>query len=256
CIRDSASPAVAERLGDRPRDIRSAAGDFKVRVAGIRPTTPAAPGADYLLVNAADLTQRAPTTLLVTGAKLDGGALRRTVAGFGEESRAPFTVRLRTDERKTFVNTPMQEGAERIYAAAIAAGAGYALLALLLSLSQTAPERLTLLARLRTMGLTTRQGRQLLGLEVLPQALLATVGGAFVGWGTVVLLAPGVDLGRLALTAASDVTLDGAPLRVDPWSLALPALGVLALAGAVSAVQAWWAGRRGSINELRAGDSR
>lgn len=248
-----ASPAVAERLGSQPRDIQSAAGDFKVRVAEIHRDTPAAPGNDYLLVNAADLTRRAPTTLLVSGAKLDGAALGRTVAGFGETA---FTVQLRTEERKRFVNTPMQEGAERIYAAAIAAGAGYALLALLLSLSQTAPERVTLLARLRTMGLTTRQGRQLLGLEVLPQALLAAVGGALVGWATVVLLAPGVDLVRLALTATSDVPLDGAPLRADPWSLVLPAAGVLALAGAVSVVQAWWAGRQGSINELRAGDSR
>ncbi|MET9554835.1 FtsX-like permease family protein [Streptomyces sp. NPDC006645] len=251
-----ASPAIAERLGEGPRDIQSPAGDFKVRVAAIRSNTPAAPGAEYLLVNAADLTQRAPTTLLVTGAELDGAALRRTVAGFGERTRTPLTVKLRAEERKTFVNTPMQEGAERIYAAAIAAGAGYALLALLLSLSQTAPERLTLLARLRTMGLTRRQGRRLLALEVLPQALLAAVGGAFVGWATVVLLAPGVDLVRLALTATSDVTLDGAPLRADPWSLVLPAVGVLALAAAVSVVQAWWAGRRGSINELRAGDSR
>ncbi|MFE9292564.1 FtsX-like permease family protein [Streptomyces niveus] len=251
-----ASPAVAERLGEQPRDIQSAAGDFKVRVAEIRANTPGAPGGDYLLVNAADLTQRAPTTLLVTGGGLDGDALRRTVADFGAETGDELTVKLRSDERKAFVNTPMQEGAERIYAAAIAAGAGYALLALLLSLSQTAPERLTLLARLRTMGLTRRQGRQLLGLEVLPQALLAAVGGAFVGWATVVLLAPGVDLVQLALTATSDVTLDGAPLRADPWSLVLPAVGVLALAAAVSVVQAWWAGRQGSINELRAGDSR
>lgn len=255
-----ASPAVAERLGDGPRDIQSAAGDFKVRVAEIHRNTPASPGADYLLVNAADLTQRAPTTLLVTGGELDGGALRRAIAGFGGEPGNGLTVKLRSDERKTFVNTPMQEGAERIYAAAIAAGAGYALLALLLSLSQTAPERLTLLARLRTMGLTTRQGRQLLGLEVLPQALLAAVGGALVGWATVVLLAPGVDLVRLALTATSDVTsdvsLDGAPLRADPWSLVLPAVGVLALAAGVSVIQAWWAGRQGSIKELRAGDSR
>ncbi|WP_242574967.1 FtsX-like permease family protein [Streptomyces sp. NP-1717] len=247
-----ASPGVAERLGDRAHDIRSEAGDFKVRVAEVRGNTPAAPGTDYLLVNAADLTNRAPTMLLVGGAELDGAALRRTVAGF----EGDFGVKLRAEERRAFVNTPMQEGAERIYAAAIAAGAGYALLALLLSLSQTAPERVTLLARLRTMGLTTRQGRQLLGLEVLPQALLAAVGGALVGWATVVLLAPGVDLVRLALNATSDVTLDGAPLRADPWSLVLPAVGVLALAAAVSVVQAWWAGRQGSINELRAGDSR
>jgi putative ABC transport system permease protein len=122
---------------------------------------------------------------------------------------------------------------------------------------QAAPERATLLARLRTMGLTTRQGRQLLGLEALPQALLAAVGGILVGWATIRLLAPGVDLVRLALAAApGSAPLDSASLRADPWSLALPAAAVVLLAGAVAAVQAWWAGRRGSITELRAGDTR
>lgn len=91
----------------------------------------------------------------------------------------------------------------------------------------------------------------------MPQALLAAVGGLLVGWATIALLAPGVDLVQLALSSGpgSDA-LDTAPLQADPWSLALPALGVVALAAAVAAVQAWWAGRRGSITELRAGDTR
>lgn len=248
-----ASPAVAERLGERPRDIRSQAGDFKVRVVGTVTRTPAVDTAGFLIVDAASLTHRQTTTLLVTGASLDAKALR----GAAHRAGSTFAVQLRSEERAAFVDTPMQSGAEGIYAAAIAAGAGYALLAVLLSLLQTAPERTALLARLRTMGLTLRQGRRLLGLEAMPQALLAAVGGLLVGWSTIVLLAPGVDLVQLALSSGpgSDA-LDTAPLRADPWSLALPALGVVALAATVAAVQAWWAGRRGSITELRAGDTR
>ncbi|MEU0832750.1 FtsX-like permease family protein [Streptomyces sp. NPDC005969] len=248
-----ASPTVAEQLGERPRDIKSLAGNFKVQVVGTVPRTPAVDNGDFLIVDAASLTQRQTTTLLVTGDSLDTKALRAATHRAG----STYFVVLRSEERAAFVDTPMQSGAERIYAAAIAAGAGYALLAVLLSLLQTAPERSSLLARLRTMGLTRRQGRRLLGLEAMPQALLAAVGGLLVGWATIALLAPGVDLVQLALSSGpgSDV-LDTAPLRADPWSLALPALGVVALAAAVAAVQAWWAGRRGSITELRAGDTR
>ncbi|MFH8471732.1 FtsX-like permease family protein [Streptomyces sp. NPDC018000] len=247
------SPSVAERLGDGPRDLSTAAGNFKVRVAGTVLRTPAVSDSDFVIVDASSLSRRQTTTLLVTGGSLDAKALRTATHHAGKD----FSLRLRSEERQAFVDTPMQRGAEGIYTAAVAAGAGYALLAVLLSLLQTAPERTALLARLRTMGLTPRQGRRLLGLEAMPQVLLAAVGGLFVGWATTALLAPGVDLVSLALFAgprsgATDTVL----LRADPWSLTLPALGVVVLAAAVAAVQAWWAGRRGPITELRAGDPR
>ncbi|WP_137994687.1 FtsX-like permease family protein [Streptomyces vilmorinianum] len=248
-----ASPEVAERLGTEPQDVVAAAGEFKVRIVAVRSSTPALPGADFLLVNAADLTHRADTVLLASGPSVDGEALRSAVA----KKSPDFSVVLRTEQRAAYVDSPMQAGAERIYLAAIGVGAGYAVLAVLLSLLQSAPERATLLARLRTMGLTRRQGRRLLGLEALPQALLAAVGGTLVGWATILLLAPGVDLVRLSLAAAPGLaTLDGAPLRADPWSLGLPAVSVVVLTGVAAALQAWWSTRRGSIKELRAGDAR
>ncbi|MFF7848493.1 FtsX-like permease family protein [Streptomyces sp. NPDC007910] len=247
-----ASPSVAERLGREPLEVVAAAGTFRVEVVGVRSATPALPGEDFLLVNGADLTRRAATALLVTG-PVDGAALRKTVK---ERSNA-FTVTLRSEERATYVDSPLQSGAERIYLGAIGAGAGYAVVAVLLSLAQSAPERNALLARLRTMGLTRKQGRRLLGLEALPQAVLAALGGALAGWATVPLLAPGVDLFRLALATAPGLArLDGAPLRADPWSLLVPALAVVLLTALAAAGQAWWAGRRGSIKELRAGDAR
>ncbi|MFF7920075.1 ABC transporter permease [Streptomyces mirabilis] len=248
-----ASPGLAERLGRAPRRITSLAGDITVRIAAVRSRTPAAPGADFLLVDAAGLTHSDPTTLLATGAALDAPALRAAVRGAGKG----LTVTSRDEERAALSDAPLQAGAERIYTTAALAGAGYAVLALLLSLLQSAPERAALLARLHTMGLTSRQGRRLLSLDALPQALLAASGGMLAGWATVRLLAPGIDLERLALaTAAGRVPVIGASLRTDVWSLLLPAAGTVLLAWAVAVAQAWWAGRRTSITELRTGGMR
>ncbi|WP_406860960.1 ABC transporter permease [Streptomyces sp. HUAS MG47] len=255
-----ASPAVAKRLGREPYEIPSYAGQFEVRVVAVLDRTPAVTETDFLLVDRAALRPLPPTALLVTAGRkgLDGPALRAVV----QERAQSFSVRLRQEQRDVYVDSPMQTGAERVYATAIGAGAGYAGLAVLLSLVRSAPERTMLLARLRTMGLTRRQGRRLLGLEALPQALLAAVGGTLVGWATVLLLAPGVDLLRLALAAAPElttmerVTVEHAVLRADGWSLALPALGVVLLTAGTAGLQAWWSSRSGSIKELRAGDTR
>ncbi|MGW1294993.1 ABC transporter permease [Streptomyces sp. NPDC002533] len=246
-----ASPAVAARLGKEAHAVDTLSGNFKVQVVGTVERVASLASTNFLIVNSASLEQRAPTTLLLTGAP-DPGELRAAADGNGKE----FVVQLRSEERARYVNTPMQAGAERIYLAAVAAGAGYALLAVLLSLLQTAPERKTLLARLRTMGLTTGQGRRLLAFEATPQALLAAGGGLFTGWATIVLLSPGIDLVPLALAGVAGSDTSPVTLRADLWSLALPAAGVVALAAAVAGVQAWWASRRGSITELRAGDSR
>ncbi|MFE9723571.1 ABC transporter permease [Streptomyces sp. NPDC005794] len=246
------SPALAERLGKRPHTVRSQAGDITVRVAGVLSRTSAVSDAEFLVVDVKGLPLPDPTTLLVSGSSLDGQRLRATARDAGPG----FGVRWRPAERARFVDTPIQSGAEQIYGAAVVAGAGYALLAVLLSLLQTAPERTTLLARLRTMGLTTRQGRRLLASEAMPQALLAASGGLLVGWATIALLAPGIDLGALALAGGDPSTPHTASLRADLLSLALPAVGVVVLAATVAGVQAWWASRRGSIKELRAGDTR
>ncbi|MFI6641730.1 FtsX-like permease family protein [Streptomyces sp. NPDC050504] len=246
-----ASPDVARRLGTAPRKLLTRAGDFTVRVVAVRHRTAAVRDRSFLVVNTAGLVHRQTTTLLVSGPGADPAALRAAAKG--------FKVLARAEERAQYRDSQMQSGARRIYTAAIGAGAGYAVLALLLSLLQTAGERTTLLARLRTMGLTGGQSRRLLIYEALPQALLAAVGGVLVGWATIALLDPGIDLGRLALSQAPGATtelLADASLRTDAWSLGLPALGLLVLAAAVAAGQAWWTGRRGPINELRAGDNR
>lgn len=245
-----ASPSVAGRYGTAPFEIRLPDDStVTVRIAVVRDVTPAMATTDFLVVDRAGLSREAarPTALLVTGGHLDTAAVRRAAAGSA-------TVRLRSEERAGYVDSPLQTGAGRVYTATVAAGAGYAVLALLLALLRAAPERAALLARLRTMGLTRAQGRRLLVLESLPQALLAAAGGALTGWAAIRLLSPGVDLTAIALPPAAQSGRNA--LRTDPLSLVLPATAVLLLAVGIAAGQAWWTGRRGSVRELRAGDAR
>ncbi|MFE9173633.1 ABC transporter permease [Streptomyces kebangsaanensis] len=246
-----ASPSVAAAYGMRPFPVRLGDGtEVTVRITVVRDRTPAVTGTSFLVVDRAGLSRATAgtSTLLLTGGHLDTGALRQAV---GKSA----SVQLRSVQRTRYVDSPLQSGAETVYTVAVAAGAGYAVLALLLSLLRAAPERAALLARLRTMGLTRAQGRRLLVLESLPQALLASAGGALTGWATIRLLSPGIDLTAVALpsTAAS---LGGSALRTDPLSLALPTAAVLLLAVGIAVGQAWWTGRRGSVRELRAGDAR
>jgi putative ABC transport system permease protein len=246
-----ASPTVAATYGTRPLLVRLQDGTtFTVRITAVRDRTPAVSGTEFLVVNRAELPKSAarPTALLLTGAQLDATALREATDGAGH-------VQLRSEERARYVDSPLQSGAEDIYTAAVAAGAGYAILALLLSLLRAAPERTALLARLRTMGLTRAQGRRLLILESLPQAVLAAVGGALTGWATVALLSPGIDLTTIAL-ASSGSSSGKAELSASALSLAIPAASVVLVTVGVAGIQAWWSGRRRSVGELRAGDAR
>ncbi|MGW0838714.1 ABC transporter permease [Streptomyces sp. NPDC002787] len=245
-----ASPRVADEYGTGPYSVLLPDGtSVTVRIVLVRDRTPAVFGDDFLIVDRAGLPHDAArtTTLLLTGDALNGRVLRSAAEG------TAATVRLRTEERTRHVDSPLQSGAERLYGVAVAAGAGYAILALVLTVLRTAPERGALLARLRTMGMTRSQGRRLLILTALPQAFLAAAGGVLTGWVAIHLLSPGVDLTTIAL--ASPSALEGAVLRTDPLSLAVPALAVLLLAIGVPAGQAWWTGRRGSVRELRLGDN-
>ncbi|PGH50357.1 FtsX-like permease family protein [Streptomyces sp. Ru87] len=248
-----ASPDVAEALGSEPVRILAAAGRFTVRVTAVRESVPAVSTSAFLVVDAAKLPRGEPNTLLAAGRGIDAEALRGAVRAADGDAE----VALRAEASEDYADSVLQRGAERIFGAAVAAGAGYALLALLLSLLRSAPERSALLARLRTMGLTRRQGRGLLLLEALPQTVPAAVGGVLVGRATVWLLAPGVDLTPLAFAGGIARLPDGgAAPRSDLWSLLVPAAAVVLLSAAVAAAQAWWLGRRDSIDELRAGDLR
>ncbi|QEU94317.1 FtsX-like permease family protein [Streptomyces kanamyceticus] len=275
-----ASPDVARRLGTATHSFRTPSGDFTAKVGPIRTTTPALPThGSFLLIDRAGLPKAKDTALLATGdgitrkgiaaARAAAEADADAQAGADEaetntdaEARAEaeagvVKVQVRADARAALTSSPLQSGAENVYAAAVAAAAGYAALAVLLSLLQSAPRRRMLLGRLRTMGLSARQGRGLLALEALPQALLAAVGGVLAGWAAIGLLAEGLDLRRIALAAHGGLTgLGEVTLRADPWSLLLPAAGIVVLVAGVAFAQAWWTTRRTAAVDLRTGDNR
>jgi putative ABC transport system permease protein len=244
---------------DGTYDFDTDSGPVEIRVAAVRDRTPAA-GGDFVVVSAAALHRahpdgddRAPTALYLTGAHLDGRALTSVVRRAGRE----LTVDVRARELAGYGGSPLQSGARRVYLAAVAAGAGYSALALLLSLLRGAPQRRAVLARLRTMGMTRRQSQGLVLLETAPPALLGVVGGCLVGLAAVPLLRPDIDLTALAFTAAPhDPRTDAADavLRLDPASLLLPSAGLLLLACAVLTTQTWLLGRRGEGMDLRMGD--
>ncbi|MFJ2741982.1 FtsX-like permease family protein [Streptomyces sp. NPDC087440] len=247
-----ASPKTAQRLaGHKDLALRSIAfGSFTARLGGTLTATPLLPEVEFMVIDKAALGQFRATALMVTGSNLDKKELR-AAAGPGPK------VLLRTEERAALTDPPLQKGAERVYTVAVSAGAGFAVLAVLLSLLHSSPERAALLARLRTMGLTRGQGRKLLIFESLPQALLAACGGVLVGWAAITLLSQDIDLGALALAAQTQL-VGTAPvlLRTDTWSLLVPAVAVVCIAIGVAAVQAWWTTRRTTTTELRAGDAR
>ncbi|MET9689523.1 hypothetical protein ABZY81_13740 [Streptomyces sp. NPDC006514] len=145
---------------------------------------------------------------------------------------------------------PLQRSAQRLFWAAMAGAAGFALLAVLLTLMRTVPERAALLARLRTMGLRRRQGVALILAETLPQTLAATLGGALVAAAAVALLGPAMDLSTLVgAHVPNGVQLTAGPVLTQ-------ALGLAALVAAAVCVEAATSGRRQITTELRAGDQR
>ncbi|MDF9813319.1 FtsX-like permease family protein [Streptomyces sp. SPB162] len=253
---------LAAKLAGGTTSVQPAIGTTEIRAAAVLDLTAAAPNTDFVIVSSAQLVKRhpdmnlrqftGPTVLMVTAdGPIDGKALRAATAATGGD----LFVSLLSEERGTLSDSALQSGARGIYLAAVAGGAGYSALALLLSLLQAAPQRAALLARMRMMGMGRRDGRRLVFLEMLPQALLAAVGGVLVGLAVIPLLGPGVDITALAFGSDPGTTVPaGLGLRVDPLSLALPSAGLLALAYVVLLAQVWVTGRRRESTHLRVGD--
>ncbi|MFD0330532.1 FtsX-like permease family protein [Streptacidiphilus monticola] len=165
-------------------------------MVGTIPATPAEEVNDFLVIPAAPAlaaekarfgVANGPSTLLVTG-PVRAADLRAVVAR--DHGAADTALLLLTEERAALVDSPLQSGATGLYLASVLATGALCLLAVLLSLLQAAPERSRLLARLRTMGLTPRQGYGLVLTESLPLVLLAAVAGTLLGLAGIPCSAP------------------------------------------------------------------
>ncbi|UUY46379.1 hypothetical protein NRK68_03600 [Streptomyces yangpuensis] len=225
--------------GDRLRAlVRSALPAESASPSAPGPASPSAPGSAS--PSAPGSASPTPTTPV---------AGRAPAPGTPPDDEA-YPVRTSADAVAALGADPLQRSAERLFWASVAGAAGFALLAVLLTLMRTVPERAALLARLRTMGLRRRQGVALILAETLPQTLAAALGGALVAAAAVALLGPAMDLSTLVgASVPTGVRLTAAPV------LTL-ALGLAALVAAAVLVEAATSGRRQITTELRAGDQR
>ncbi|WP_327411965.1 hypothetical protein [Streptomyces sp. NBC_01233] len=255
--------------------------ELKVRVAGVIDCTPARPARDAATV----ILPAGPATALIGADRpnqwlglgsVDGDRLRALVraalppAPSTNQAQAPapapaagqgpaagtqpadevYPVRTSAEAVAELGADPLQRSAQRLFWASVAGAAGFALLAVLLTLMRTVPERAALLAWLRTMGLRRRQGVALILAESLPQTLAATLGGALVAAAAVGLLGPAMDLSTLVGAGVpTGVRLTAGPVLTQ-------ALGLAALVAAAVLVEAATSGRRQITTELRAGDQR
>ncbi|MEV0989181.1 hypothetical protein [Streptomyces sp. NPDC049949] len=232
-------------------------GELQIGSVGVVEGTPVRPGAGgaVVVLPAGPTTARLPKTgrpdrWLATGT-VDGNRLREAVRATAPAGTAGrFTVRTSADTAAELGGDPLQRSAGRLFWASVAGAAGFALLAVLLTLVRAAPERAALLARLRTMGLRPRDGIRLILTEALPQALAATLGGALVAAAAVALLGPAMDLSALVgSTVPTGLRLTAPPLLTQ-------ALGLAFLVTVAVLAEAAISGRRQITTELRAGDQR
>ncbi|MDH6577383.1 hypothetical protein [Kitasatospora sp. MAP5-34] len=256
------SPDLAGGLTSGTYTLSLPYGELRATVTHVVDSSPALPGSGTatVVVPSGPATAQLPSLghpnwWLALG-PVDDAQLRALVrtstthAGAGGASTADnYLAHTSAAAAKALSDDPLQRSPERIFWATVAGAAGFALLAVLLTLVRAAPERAALLARLRTMGLRSRQGLALILAETLPQALAAVAGGGLVAVAAVALLGPAIDLS----------TLVGAPVPTGLRPAALPVLiQASVLAALVSAGvlgEAAVSGKRQITTELRAGDS-
>ncbi|MCX5195181.1 hypothetical protein OOK31_14940 [Streptomyces sp. NBC_00249] len=229
--------------------------ELRAKSAGTVQGTPApsSVGSAIIVLPAGPVTARVPqaarpTHWFALGSVQDGPLkelLRATAPGGTADGHM---VRTSGTDAARLAADPLQHAAQRLFWASLAGAAGFAVLAVLLTLVRTAPERGALLARLRTMGLRPRQGVALIVAESLPQALAAALGGGLVAAGAAALLGPSVDLSALVGSAVP------VGLRLTAWPVLSQALGLAALVAVAVLVEAAVSGRRQITTELRAGD--
>ena len=248
------SPAIAAKVGAGGRIIiQGRRYDFRVdEVAGSMPGLDIG-AREFIAVPWAalpvpDFDPLVPTRYLITGDGFDPeavrvaanagqreyylGLLKRTInAGATEvtDEQLPrlATVRTWQQERRSLDESGVNALLSFVFTAGAAGSVLLALLAVGLAVLSDAPGRGQALSRLRTLGVSRRQGRNLLLLELAPLLAVAFVAGTLVGWALPRLI--GASLGLDAFTAGIP-----AVVGLNPWLL-LQALGLL-LAGLITAV--------------------
>lgn len=158
-----------------------------------------------------------PSVLLLDAPDADLEAVRAAV----NETQPFASVTTRQEVYEVSAEAPLVNATETAFGVAVLVAAGYCALAVVLALVVTARPRSRFLSYLRTLGLSGRQARGLVALEILPMAGVAAVGGLLLGLGIPRVVAPAIDL--RPFTGG----LDAPPLLVDGAVVAALAVGLL-----------------------------
>ncbi len=220
------SPAfVDDVLGGDLRESQIFLGGTDVTLVPIE-VTDACPGLDpdERFAIARDADARAvssapffPSVLLLDAPRADIDAVRAAVT----ETQPFASVTTREEVYAVIAAAPLVTATETAFGAAVLVAAGYCALAVVLALVVTARPRSRFLSYLRTLGLSGRQARGLVALEILPMAGVAAAGGLLLGLGIPRVVAPAIDL--RPFTGG----LDAPPLLVDAAVVAALAVGLL-----------------------------
>ncbi|MFF7990715.1 hypothetical protein ACFZDG_13115 [Kitasatospora xanthocidica] len=268
---------LAKRLAAGDPQVRVPSGNqVRTTVAGTVAATPALPdpGKPFVVVPAGPAAERLPELNRVNkwfavgdpdpeqvrAVLRDGGVTQPTgmakliadeAAAAGKATHglpSGYTVHSSRETAAALADDPLQHAAGRLFWYAAAAGGGFALIAVLLTLFRAAPDRTAVLARLRTMGLRPRQGLALIVAEALPQTLAAAVGGDLVAAAAVGLLGPAFDISTLVGAKVGDA------LTPTLMPVLLPTAGLALLVCLGVVLETLVAGRRQIATELRAGE--
>jgi putative ABC transport system permease protein len=241
------SPAVAAQLRHSGNLMSIGYQDIHIRVAGLFTSTQAlaVPGPVIVFPQwAAGPDPLPPNLMLLAGPRLDKRALDQAV----HRTAPAAVVTLRSDLLARLRSAPLPVAGYRAFAEGTVAAGGFSVLILLLTLVLGARSRDMTLARLATMGLSSRQARRLVIIETLPSVLAATAGGVGCAWALAPLLGPELDLSVFTGSTLS------VPVRTDLIALAIAAGGLIVLTMVTLAVQATVASRRGAGRALRVGE--
>ncbi|SEL69180.1 FtsX-like permease family protein [Nonomuraea pusilla] len=193
----------------------------------------------FLVLPLEALTRPAVNTLLVKG-DADPAALAEAVPSARVESQRAVLDAIQSDPLTATVRTTLL--------VVTVALAGYALVAVIVSLVLGAADRAGALAFLRALGLSDRQARRLTVLEILPMIVMTALAGLGLGLALPAALGPGVDLSSYA----GDLPVSAYAL--DPLTPTALAAGLAAVA-ALGAYAHTAISRRRSLGAvLRVGD--
>jgi putative ABC transport system permease protein len=235
-----ASPAA--RLGRGSTTLNLGGRDITIQAVGPASAVPGVPDSAFVVLpwQALGASPPPPSLMLAVGPHLGERQLQAVV----HRDLPGAVVTLRATVLASLTAAPLPNSAYAAIAAGSVVAAALTVLILLIALMLGAHSRELTLARLRVMGLQSRQARWLVVAEVLPQVVAAAAGGVLCALALAPLVGPSINLSAFTGSGA------GVPIHPESVPLAAALAGLVVLALITLVAQTAIAGRRGADRAL------